>query len=391
MKAQKTLTNPFNSKQRQHDVQEAKVAPLRPLKTTSPIKWQGRTAPARDWLIEGVLLRRTAGLFSGSGNLGKSLMMQQLISCCAVGKPWMGMTVPRCRTFGFFAEEPENEIWRRQESINRWLDVDMSDMEDIEMMTHDDVEEPALYSVSGKFQSGKPTILWHQLCEKVKDFGAELVVIDNAMLVFEGSANFPELVRPFMALLGKLAKDINGAVILCQHPSRTGETERSGKGGSVVWFNAARSQMILEYPPELSVDDDPSDERLLRIGKNNYGRRLPPLRVEWQNGVFVPSTLSATHGGLSMLDRLELRSRIEIALRHGITLGSRYSLAGGAHNHVATELRKDKSWHRYAWHEITTECEIMVKEGKLEVVNVGPRSRPVKCVRPSDCRYGGES
>jgi RecA-family ATPase len=369
----------------------AEVVQLKPFKTISPIKWHGRQPPPRDWLIDGVLLRKTVCLFSGSGNLGKSMLMQQLISSCAVGKPWLGMQVPPCKSFALFSEDPEDEVWRRQEGISRSLDIDHGDLEDVLIQTLDQIEDPALYRVLGKNETGRPTREWLRLVEQVKDHGAELVIIDNANSVFEANENFKEHVRPFIGLLGKLARDINGGVILVQHPSQSGDIDRSAKAGSRAWFDTARSQMILEYPKEFGPDDEPSDERILRFGKQNYGRKRSAIRIEYYDHVFRPCLLADQQGGdLSLMDRLDMRSKVEKTMREGIKLGNRYSLTDGARNHVASVFRKDKSWQKYTWKQINSECESMVKDGKLVVVNCKRNSTPVTYVRPVDCRYAEE-
>lgn len=367
------------------------VLKLRPFKTISPIQWQGRRPPERDWLIEGVLLRKTVCLFAGAGALGKSLLMQQLMTACGTGQPWLGMRVPRCRTFAMFCEDPEEEVWRRQENICRHMDVDFADLEDVDFQTISQMEDPTLYKVMGKNDSGKSTWLWGNLVQHVMNIGAEIVIIDNANAVFEANENFKEHVKPFLHMLTKLARDINGGVILIQHPSQAGDVDRSAKAGSRAWYDTVRAQMIIEYPKEFGPDDEPSDERILRFGKQNYGKRGKPMRIEWKDGVFVPCTLSAEQGGaLSMFDFRELMAKIGIALRQGIDRGERFTIANGSPNHVGTILRREKAWQRYTWDEIRSACDSMMKDGRLVTVEVGPPSKRTVMIRPSDSRYPGE-
>ncbi len=367
------------------------VQPLRPLKTISPIQWQGREAPKRDWLIDGIVLRQTVSLFSGKGGIGKSLLMQQLMTALATGRPWLGKEVPRCRCFTLFAEDPEDEVWRRQDSISRHYNIDHGDLEDIDMMTLTQLDSPALYRITQKDREGAPTQLWFQIVTRIQEFGAEVVILDNAAAIFEANENYKEHVRPFIGHLIKLARDINGAVILLQHPGKDGEADGSGLSGSRMWRNSVRSQFILGTPKEEFDDEEPSDERILKVGKNNYGKRNAPLRIEWKDGVFVPCTLSAENGGsLSHYDLMELRGKIVNALRQGITKGDRFSLSKTARNNVGAVLRQEKHWHRYSWAEIMNSCEAMVNDGRLVLVSVGSSARSVVLVRPSDMAYSGE-
>ena len=364
---------------------------LNPLRTISPIRWQGRQAPERDWLIEGVVLRKTVSLFSGKGGTGKSLLMQQLMTAAATGKQWLDRGIPRCKTFGIFAEDPEDELWRRQESISRYYDVDHGDLEDMELMSLDELDSPALYRPTKSETNGAPTPLWFQIVNHIQDFGAQLIILDNAAALFEANENYKEHVRPFIGLLIKLARDINGAVILLQHPGKDGEADGSGLSGNRMWRNSVRSQMVLNYPKEANDDEEPTDERVLKFGKANYGKKGAALRIEWNDGVFIPCTVAGQHGGaLSSFDLLELRGKILNALRQGIQRGERYSLARQARNNVAAVLRQTKDWQRYTAAEIMNSCETMVRESRLKLVAVGTSARNVVLVRPTDVAYSGE-
>ena len=364
---------------------------IQPLRTISPIRWQGRQAPQRDWLIEGVVLRKTVSLFSGRGGTGKTLLMQQLMTAAATGNRWLDREVPRCRTFAIFAEDPEDEIWRRQDDISRFYNVEHGDLEDMDMMSLDEIDSPALYRTTKAEANGAPTPLWFQIVNHIQDFGAQLVILDNAAALFEANENYKEHVRPFIGMLIKLARDINGAVILLQHPGKDGEADGSGLSGSRMWRNSVRSQMVLGYPKEANDDEEPTDERILKFAKANYGKKGAPLRIEWREGVFVPCTIAGQHGGsLSSFDLLELRGKIANAMRHGIQRGMRYSLNRQARNNVGAVLRQEREWQRYTAADIMNSCESMVIDGRLKLVSVGTSGRSVVLVRPSDAAYSGE-
>lgn len=367
------------------------VVKLKPLRVVSPIIWEGRRAPERDWLIEGIVLKKTVSLFSGRGGIGKSLIMQQLMTACALGSEWLGMRVPAVRSFGLFAEDPHDEVWRRQEGISEHYRCRHGDLEDMNFMSVDEMDDPCLYRPTKAALAGEPTRLWNQVEHQVRESGSQLVVVDNVGAVFEGNENYKEHVRPFIGMLIRLARDIDGAIMLLQHPSMAGDASGSGESGSRMWRSTVRSQMILDYPKEAVDDDEPSDERIVRFGKNNYGRIRAPLRVEWKNGVFVPSTIAGQRGGrLDITALLELRAKIEIAVKRGMERGERYSLARGT-IHAASLLLKDKEWNVYSWSEIANACEGMVKDGKLVIVSVGTGVREKKLVRPLGVSYPGEA
>lgn len=367
-----------------------KVVDMRPLEVISPARWQGRHAPPREWMVDQVSLKRTTCLFSGIGGIGKTLLMQQLMTACALDQPWLGKKVAACRSFALFGEDPEDEVWRRQEGICRYYGAEAGDLDDMTMVTLDQVDSPILYTAHPRDPTGRPTPLWERVEKHVREVGAQLVILDNVGACYGGNANYPEQVRPFLQLTNKLARDIDGLVVLIQHPSATGEQDQNAQAGARTWRNTVRSQVIMQLPRE-SDEEEPSDERIIRIGKNNYGRREAPMRIVWQAGVFAPVSLSTEKGGrLSMFEQAELRSVIASTMRKEITNGARFSLANGSKFHIATVLEKMHGFKRFHRLEIAEQAEAMLAVGQLVNVVMGSGTRRTVIVRPSDVTYPGE-
>ena len=90
-------------------------------------------------------------------------------------------------------------------------------------------------------------------------------------------------------VLGRLAQDIQGAVLVNAHPSRSGlSAGGSMDSGSTGWNNSARSRWALTRPePSGGQEVDPA-ERLLTRRKANYAGIGTNIRLRWQNGVLVP-------------------------------------------------------------------------------------------------------
>lgn len=369
----------------------AEVVPIKPLRTISPTRWTGKRAPEREWMIEGLCVRKTTCLFSGVGGIGKTLLAQQLMTACATSKTWLGHQVAHCRSFALFAEDPEEEVWRRQEGVGEHYQVSHGDLDDIDMMTLNELDSPVLYGVSKADPAGHMTRLWMQIESFVRERGHQLVVLDNVNAIFGGNANYPEQVRPFLQNLNRLARDIDGLVLLIQHPSASGEGDSLAQAGTRVWRNTVRAQIIMQIPKD-EDEADPSDERIIRIGKNNYGKRAPPLRISWDKGVFIPVLMSQTKGGrLTQFDELELRAKIAIALRRMIPMGTSFSLAEKSRIHVASVLKKaGPEWNGYTWAEIRSAADGMFSAGQIVAVTVGTGHRSVVYVRPNDVTYPGE-
>jgi RecA-family ATPase len=120
--------------------------------------------------------------------------------------------------------------------------------------------------------------------------------------------------------LGSFAQSINGAVLLCAHPSRSGLKSGEGDSGSTGWSNALRSRLYLRAP-DLEAGERPDpNARILQRRKANYAPRNDELRLRWRNGVIGPEPLEspgmtafgrreATDVFLDLLDQFEQRNR----------------------------------------------------------------------------------
>ena len=102
-------------------------------------------------------------------------------------RPLCGMGVLRCRTFGLFCEDDENELHRRQNHINQALDICFNDLADMRWASGvgDD-------NILMTFPAGGEAVLtprYAEIVKEAKDFGAKLVVIDTAADTFGGNEN----------------------------------------------------------------------------------------------------------------------------------------------------------------------------------------------------------
>lgn len=262
---------------------------LSEFKTFTPASWQDKTPPAYDWMVEGAALSNTVSLISGDGGLGKSLLMQQLCTAAALGSSWLGMNVKRCKTFFLGCEDDADELWRRQERINKYYRCDMGDLDDMLMVSRAG-EENSLFEFDRRTDWGEPTAVMEQLSYTVRQHGAQLVIIDTVADAFGGNEIVRSQVRRFITALRKFAISIQGTVILTAHPSNEGLTSGSGISGNRAWSNSVRSRLYLTRDTFKSgnqtVDGDP-DIRWLKTMKSNYGPNGGKLKLRWQRGVFM--------------------------------------------------------------------------------------------------------
>lgn len=251
--------------------------------TIDPIKWQDRPAPPRRWLVPQWVPDLATTLLYGDGGVGKSLLAQQLATHVALGRKFAGMEIPRRKTICIFCEDPEDELHRRQEAINARLACDAADLEDLRF-----IARPGLDSILMDFppnEHGKETSLFEQVRRAALDFGAGFIIWDTVSDAFSGNENIRPQVRQFMSLFTRLAMDIDGAVLLCAHPSVAGRA--TGEAGSTQWSNSARSRLYLTRPDDNDDDGaDPAERRLSRM-KANYATTEDVIDLRWHEGAFV--------------------------------------------------------------------------------------------------------
>lgn len=253
-----------------------------------PTDLMDEAVPEMEWIVEGWLPVGYTTLNYGDGGVGKTLLSQQLMTSCATGKPWCGLAVLRCRVMGFFCEDDEAELHRRQERINNALGIYFDDLADMRWASGVGEDNRLIAFLP----DGTPQLTprYAEILRAAKEFGARLIVIDTAADTFGGNENARAEVRQFIGhALNRLARAIGGAVLLNAHPSRSGLSQGGDvDGGSTAWSNSARSRWSLVRPK--GSEDEPADsnERVLTRRKANYASIGENIRLKWANGALVP-------------------------------------------------------------------------------------------------------
>lgn len=250
-------------------------------KTFSPAKWPETGAPPIDWLVEGCFIKGTVALLSSDGGLGKSLLMQQLQTACSLGQPWLGFPTTRVNSWAMYCEDPEDELRRRQQRINRHYDCHMGDLEGMYLRSR-----IGQYNIMAEFPKWSalpsPTNLFYASMTKAHDCGAQLIILDTVSDIFGGSEIARDQVRAFITLMTRWAIQAEGCVILTAHVSNEGLATGSGLAGSRAWSNSVRSRLWLADGKK----DETGNLRQLRGMKQNWGARGKPISLTWSDGVF---------------------------------------------------------------------------------------------------------
>lgn len=256
-----------------------------------PSQWDGARPPVRDFIIPGWIVRGSAGLLSGQEGVGKSLIAQQMATCAATGRQFLGLDIARCPVVYITCEDPIDELWRRQEDINKSLGLYMGDLRErlllVSLKGHLG-NELGVFDQQGRLSE---TERFRQIQKTCLDFGAGLAILDNAAHFFTGNENARHEVATFLGLLERLSEAMVGAVLLLAHPNKQhaqGAKQGNEYSGSTGWSAHVRNRLFLDWA-EKSEDGTfiGDDGRVLRKSKANYGKKGEEIYFRWHEWAFV--------------------------------------------------------------------------------------------------------
>ncbi len=343
--------------------------PQTSLQHIDPITWDGQDIPPRQWVVEDWIPSKTVTALYGDGGLGKSLVAQQLLTAAALGRGWLGLPVKPCRAMGFFCEDPTDELHRRQADINRLYEASMVDLEDVRLFSRP--AEDNLLMMFDADGRGKTTPLYGQLLNAAKDFGAQILVIDTAADVFGGNENVRNQVRQFIAALTHIAMEIDGAVLLCAHPSVSGMSSGSGFAGSTAWSNSVRSRLYLERPAQEEGAPQNPNERVLSRKKANYAASGDVLPLTWEAGILKP--LHPQGGMVAAIDRNSAEAAFLEGLQALTTQGRHVSDSLQAHSYAPKAIKQTIHGQRFTVKDLQGAMARLFDRGLIRMTEGRPR------------------
>jgi RecA-family ATPase len=255
-----------------------------PLETKTPAAWRGTEPLKQRWLAAARIPCGDLTLYSGNGGAGKTETAVQLLVAVTAGLgDWLGCVVETGPALFLSCEEPEANVRDRIERICRQRHIDPHAIEDLHLHFPD--LEATWLVTADRLGKVTKTALLRQVEAWIHAHRPILVVIDSIAAVFDGEAIARRQVRSFLAMLRKIARENETAIVLLDHPSVRGMVDGSGTANSVDWRNSVRAMLHLS-----DADKNDPDIRELEVKKSNYGRAGEKIKLRWNGLTFVPAT-----------------------------------------------------------------------------------------------------
>lgn len=251
-----------------------------------------KPAPRIEWVWDGYLEGGTVAQLHGAGGSGKSLLMMALVRAMLDGYPFLGRETFPSRAVIIDAENPTGETHRR-----------------LERMGFAEVSSRVSYWQAEDAIFTDLVAAEELLCRHVEAGRADLLVIDSQRACWPGDENEATEVRPFYAMLRRVANATAACILVVHHDNKSG-----GYSGSGDLNNAVDSRLHLVRDEDGSIT--------LFHEKLRSDVEQPPVRyrVHLEDGLyaFTLETVRTLRGDvLAVLDD-EWRTAAEVAKAAGI-------------------------------------------------------------------------
>jgi RecA-family ATPase len=280
--------------------------PAPPLAWLDLSAWDDQPTPQRKWAIHDRVPLNQAGLFSGEGGTGKSIIELMKDVAHVAGKDWLGSLPDLGPAFYIGAEDDADELHIRLAAIAKHYKITFKDL--VEDGLHVLCllgRDATLCASSGKSGRVKTTQLYRQIYEAAGDIKPKNISIDTLSRAFAGNEIDRVQVYAFAMHMQALAMVAEGSVTVLSHPSLYGLNSGSGFSGSTAWHGAFRFRQYLKGAKPADGEQPDNDLRELEFKKNQYGPLAETVILRYRDGLFLPE------GGISGLDKLAREAKAD--------------------------------------------------------------------------------
>lgn len=213
------------------------------------------------------------------------------------------------------------------------------------------------------------TPLLKSIANRICEIRPALVVLDNIAAVFAGNQNDRVAARTFINLWRAIARASGAAVLLLDHPSLSGITNGTGRGGNMDWRNSVRSALHLR---PADGDDGARGVRVLECVKNNYAPLGEPTRLEWVDGVLALEGTASPFRKAAGDAEAEERFLSLLDMRNA---QGRFVGANPGANYAPAIFASDEAGKGYTRNAFARTMERLFKSQRIALENYGPRSK----------------
>jgi RecA-family ATPase len=148
-------------------------------------RWDDEPVPERKWAIKDRVPANQAGLFSGEGGTGKSIIEMMKNVAHVTGKDWLGSLPEPGPAFYLGAEDDKDEIHIRLAAIASHYQVSFKDLKDLHVLCL--LGEDATLCAVGRTGKVETTPLYSRLKEAAIDIKPRNISIDTLSRAFAGN------------------------------------------------------------------------------------------------------------------------------------------------------------------------------------------------------------
>ncbi|MET4847207.1 AAA family ATPase [Bradyrhizobium japonicum] len=194
-------------------------AAVPPLSWLDMSGWDGAPVPEREWAIRDRVPLKQAGLFSGEGGTGKSIIELMKNVAHVSGKDWLGSMPEPGPAFYIGAEDDEKEIHIRLAAIASHYGLTFKDLTDDGLHVLPMLGKDATLCSVSRGGTVEVTKLYRQLYEAAGDIKPKNISVDTLSRAFSGNEIDRVQVYAFAMHMQALAMVSHGSVTILSHPA----------------------------------------------------------------------------------------------------------------------------------------------------------------------------
>jgi RecA-family ATPase len=356
---------------------EMEDKPLPPLKWLDMSSWDRIPVPMRQWAIRDRVPLKQAGLFSGEGGTGKSIIELMKNIAHVTGNDWLGSLPEPGAAFYLGAEDDADEIHIRIAAIAKHYDVTFKELIEGGLYVLPLLGKDATLCAPSK-NSGRIEVtgLYRQIYEAAGDIKPKNISIDTLSRAFAGNEIDRVQVYAFAMHMQALAEVANGSVTVLSHPSLAGINSGSGISGSTAWHGAFRFRFYLKSAKSEGGEQPDNDLREIEFKKNQYGPKGETLVLRYQRGLFLPEA------GVSSLDKLAREAKADQVFLELLRLfadqGRNVSEKVSSNNYAPAAFAEDAEAKKHGLRKADFKDAMarLFSANRIYVENYGRPSRP---------------